>query len=396
MGKHIDWKIKYNYLMRYWNGESPTTLGKELIQSGLSKSRNPKYIIRGYNKQFKEGGIEGLKSMSGKTKKPKKKKREMPKAEELTRNELEWFYKRYKDKLDEDAPESKKEIFEIIKNELEDNEDKLSKSSLCRIFGVSRQGYNKWLRNGAKVIGNYNNELLDQINNLFYEKRRAYGYVRITQELNRRGIKTSEKTVLRYMQHLNIKSKIRSKSKYKESKNTNYISKDLINRDWKSNKMHEKIYTDVTQIRVSEGWAYLSVTLDGHNNEIIDHKISLTKGNNIAIPNIKETLSKIKDTSKTIIHSDHGSEYSSFLFKELQDEYRFKQSMGRVGVSLDNRQVEYFFSILKQEYLLEFKYERFESIKNIVNESILDYNQNRIQSCLGWKTPQEYLVVQTS
>ena len=30
MGKHLNWKIKYNYVIRYINGESPTKLGLEL------------------------------------------------------------------------------------------------------------------------------------------------------------------------------------------------------------------------------------------------------------------------------------------------------------------------------------------------------------------------------
>jgi len=36
MGKHTDAKIKYDYVMRYIEGESPTKLGLEIVEKGLS------------------------------------------------------------------------------------------------------------------------------------------------------------------------------------------------------------------------------------------------------------------------------------------------------------------------------------------------------------------------
>jgi hypothetical protein len=36
MGKHTDAKIKYDYVMRYLEGESPTKLGLEIVEKGLS------------------------------------------------------------------------------------------------------------------------------------------------------------------------------------------------------------------------------------------------------------------------------------------------------------------------------------------------------------------------
>ena len=37
MGKQLHWKIKYNYVMRYRQGESPTKLGRE-INPNLKKN----------------------------------------------------------------------------------------------------------------------------------------------------------------------------------------------------------------------------------------------------------------------------------------------------------------------------------------------------------------------
>ena len=52
-----------------------------------------------------------------------------------------------------------------------------------------------------------------------------------------------------------------------------------------------------------------------------------------------------------IVHSDHGACYSSSDFIKIIKQHNWKQSMSRVGNSLDNRVVEIWFSILKTELI---------------------------------------------
>ena len=186
---------------------------------------------------------------------------------------------------------------------------------------------------------------------MFFTKEENFIDVEITIPLNKRNVVVSEKTTLKYMQKLNLKSKTRARENQREDKDLEIKSENLINRNWISPLPKQKIYTDITQIKVKEGWLYLSVTLDGFNNEVIDYKYLMNKGNIIAISNIRNTLKKIKNPSQTIIRSDHGREYTSNMFNDLKAKYNFKHSMGKIGNALDNRPIEYFFSILKQEYL---------------------------------------------
>ena len=66
--------------------------------------------------------------------------------------------------------------------------------------------------------------------------------------------------------------------------------------------------------------------------------------------------------------------------------------MSRVGVSLDNRPIEYFFSILKYEYLGKVKNLSFQKVGEKIDKSIYDYNNIRFQGCLENKTPYDYMV----
>ena len=65
MGKHTDAKIKYDYVMRYLEGESPTKLGLEIVEKGLSNvdinnSQKMRSIIYSWKKQYYGLGLGSL------------------------------------------------------------------------------------------------------------------------------------------------------------------------------------------------------------------------------------------------------------------------------------------------------------------------------------------------
>jgi transposase InsO family protein len=69
-----------------------------------------------------------------------------------------------------------------------------------------------------------------------------------------------------------------------------------------------------------------------------------------------------------------------------------KSSMGRRGISLDNRPIEYFWSNLKDECINQIPYKKrtFEEVWTKILEYIKVYNEKRRQSCLNNLSPLMY------
>ena len=111
------------------------------------------------------------------------------------------------------------------------------------------------------------------------------------------------------MLHLGIKTNISQPKCNREIKATNRTFEDLINRNWKIHLFFNKLFTDVSYIRTTKGWSYLSVVLDSFNNEVLSWELSKTNDNSFVLESIKKAMKKIKDYSNTIIHSDHGYQY---------------------------------------------------------------------------------------
>jgi putative transposase len=104
--------------------------------------------------------------------------------------------------------------------------------------------------------GNPNQELEECIQSIFQENDGNYGYRRIHLELKNRGYKVNHKAVQRMMRKLGLKGskfsrKTRKYSSYKG--NVGKVAKNLIKRRFQTNICHQKLTTDITEFKCSNG-----------------------------------------------------------------------------------------------------------------------------------------------
>ncbi len=115
------------------------------------------------------------------------------------------------------------------------------------------------------------------------------------------------------MKILDIKAKIRIK-KYRSYKGQeSVITPNILDRDFTSNKMEEKMVTDVTEFRVKNQKIYLSPLLDLYNQEVISYSISQSPSVSFVIEMLENGLKKDK-YENLIIHSDQGFQYQNIRF----------------------------------------------------------------------------------
>ncbi|WP_322908486.1 DDE-type integrase/transposase/recombinase [Mycoplasmopsis felis] len=174
---------------------------------------------------------------------------------------------------------------------------------------------------------------------------------------------------------------MRRKKRRREEKNTNIHFQDLVKRNY--NSVNETIFaTDVTYIPapkdINQNHIYLSTIID-HKTKFVTYELSLNNDTNLVIKNIQKT----KFPTQFILHSDHGSVYSSLEYVERIKDLNGKISMSRIGNSLDNREIEYFFSILKSEIFPNFNKTcqelTFSELSRKIKEYINWYNFKRIR-----------------
>jgi transposase InsO family protein len=128
-------------------------------------------------------------------------------------------------------------------------------------------------------------------------------------------------------------------------------SSDLVNRDFTADKPGTKWFTDITEIRCKDGKGYLCGVLDGFDSALLGHSFDDHMRAELCTGALMNADIRYGHEKDCIMHSDHGSQFTSVLFRETLAKHGFRQSMGRVGSCFDNAKIESFWATLKNELI---------------------------------------------
>lgn len=228
------------------------------------------------------------------------------------------------------------------------------------------------------------------IQSLYHKHKGRLGYRRITLLLRSQGQTINHKTVLRLMQMLKLKSRIRVK-KYRSYKGEQgNIAPNVLNRAFKTGKPNQKWATDVTEFNVSGKKLYLSPVIDLYNQEIISYELSQRPDFKSVMIMLDKALKKLPSTQPLLLHSDQGWQYQMKQYQNALQQKGITQSMSRKGNCLDNAIVENFFGTLKSELFYLKKYDSISQLKKEIKDYINYYNNDRIKLNLKGMSPVQY------
>lgn len=251
---------------------------------------------------------------------------------------------------------------------------------LCVISGVARSAYYKWLKREIPEEENINEFLKELILLIHHDPEidKTFGYRRMKLALDSLGYIYNSKRILRIMRSLGIQSVIRKKRKTYAKINPDHIAENILNRDFVAEKPNQKWCTDITEMKdINGNKTYLSSVIDLYDLSIVSHVFSRRNNNDL----VEKTIQKAFENNpgaKPIIHSDRGSQYTSYMFHGLVDEYGFTQSMSRAGYCLDNQPIERFFGLMKAEYYYRKRFNTLSILEEGIDQFIQYYNERRI------------------
>ena len=256
------------------------------------------------------------------------------------------------------------------------HKDKYSISEMCKVFEVSRSGYYGFVKRMDKPAKDL--ELSELIRECQQETRQTYGYRRVAIWLERKGIHHNPKTILRVMNKYSLLSVVRRR-RYCNYSQTLHRYDNLLNRDFHADRPNQKWVTDISYIRTSQSFLYLSVIRDLYDRSIVAYKTSTVQNINLVLNTIKAAKKKEKVTGELQLHSDQGFQYTSQPYFNLTKSYHITPSMSRRGNPYDNALAENFFSILKTECIYRTKIKTFAEARQLIDDYIYFYNHQRIQ-----------------
>lgn len=169
--------------------------------------------------------------------------------------------------------------------------------------------------------------------------------------------------------------------------------KNRLHRKFKTDRPNQKLVSDVTEFKVpgTGEKVYLEPIMDLYNNEIIAYALDTRPNLAFALRPLKQLFKKLPKLSyRTTIHTDQGWQYRHRTWRKLLKKHHVFQSMSRRATCLDNAAMESFFNKLKVEIGPLKNFSSAQELMKQVKNWLIYYNNQRIQTKLGGKSPKEF------
>lgn len=266
---------------------------------------------------------------------------------------------------------------------------------MCRVLEVSKSGYYNWLAKKEKeptTTEKRRKELKQKIRQFFHGSFGTYGAVRIHKDLLDAGYKVSERTVGRYMQQIGLKAIPEDPYTVTTDSDHGYpIYDDLLKQDFEADKPNQVWVADITYIWTTDGWLYLAVVLDLYARKVVGWHAANHMRKDLVLNALGMAIASRQPDEGLIVHSDRGSQYASFDYREELANIEALGSMSRKGNPYDNACAETFFATLKKELIYRRSFMNKKETIKVVNWYISSfYNEYRRHSKNGYLSPNQF------
>ena len=288
--------------------------------------------------------------------------------------------------------------FQIIQEVLSREGNLLTVSDLCRTAGVSRSGYYNWLHSAdarkkreAADLEDFQ-QILDAYRFRGYDKGARGIQMRLLHLTP--PIVMNIKKIRRLMNKYGLFCPVRKANPYRrmaKALRTNHVADNLVNREFEDHGPRKVLLTDITYIPYNGRFCYLSTILDAFTRQILSYVLSESLELDFVLKSVEQLVERhgISLSTETLIHSDQGCHYTSYRFIQIVKDAKLRQSMSRRGNCWDNAPQESLFGHMKDEIDIS-GCKQFQQVKDIIDDWMDYYNNDRYQWQLAKLSPNEY------
>ena len=144
--------------------------------------------------------------------------------------------------------------------------------------------------------------------------------------------------------------------------------------------------TDITYIKLSQGFSYLVAMIDLYSRYILSWRLSNTLDTYFCLDMLEDGLKK---GLPGIINTDQGCQFTSHSWLQAVQAAGINVSMDGQGRWADNIFIERFWRTLKYECVFLNQYQELGGLRHGLKDFIDFYNHKRLHQALGYKTPSE-------
>lgn len=231
----------------------------------------------------------------------------------------------------------------------------------------------------------YNEQLMRLIDEE-YTRHPFKGVLRMTAYLRELGHSVNVKRVRRLYHCLSLEA-VYSKPKWLSASDVSHKKYPYLLRDKVIDKPNQVWATDITYIRLKQGFVYLVAVMDWFSRYVLSWRLSNSLDTSFCLEALEEAL--MFYGFPEIFNSDQGCQFTSDAFTGLLLANDISISMDGRGRAFDNIMIERLWRSLKYEEVYLKDYQNILETKDNLMRYFLFYNEQRHHQHLGYKKPAE-------
>lgn len=247
--------------------------------------------------------------------------------------------------------------------------------------------------------------LLSLVARTFDVSHGRYGSPRIASALAANGVSVSRRRVIAAMRQLGIRVERGTKkpergnrknaARTSTSRGTARCCRpDAVRRVFDLKSPNKVWVADVSQLQLGVLRSFICVVIDLSSRRVISWRIGASPDSALVASTLRSAVRQRKPRSGLILHSDRGGEFANRKVATLIRRQGGVQSMSRRGNCWDNAVAESFFATLKRECIYLLGRRARGGLRDVVAEYIDWYNESRLHSTLGYRSPAEFEAIE--
>lgn len=258
------------------------------------------------------------------------------------------------------------------------NHKSISKRRRARILEVNLSS----LYIKPKPVSAENVTIMNEIQDI-YAVFPFKGYRRICNDLQDLGFNVNHKRVFRLMRIMRLQAVFPKKNLSKRRQGDAVFPYLL--KAQPPLKPHDCWGIDITYVRLSTGFVYLTALIDVVSRHIMGWHLSIDLDTKSCLKALKMALAS--GFKPGIVNSDQGCQFTSLEWVAMLTEEKIQISMVGKGRCLDNIHIERFWRSIKYEEVYLKSYEGVAHARHEIGKYIVWYNTERRHQGLGYITP---------
>ena len=263
---------------------------------------------------------------------------------------------------------------------------------LCKMMAVHPSGYYAWCITPESKRVIEDRRLLGPIKQSWLESGAVYGYRKVSDDLIELGETCGKNRVYRLMHKEGIRAQIGYRRRPgPRGGPSSVVAPNHLQRQFDVAEPNRVWVTDITYIRTYEGWLFLAVVLDLFSRQVVGWSMQPRMDRELALNALLMAVWRRQPKETVLVHSDQGSQFSSYDWQDFLKAHNLQPSMSRRGNCHDNAVAESFFQLLKRERIRRRTYkDREEARRDVFDYIEMFYNPKRRHSYSNRLSPIDY------